>query len=95
MPDDLFFYLDPIVLAYWAMDDGALATGGGFYLHTKSFTFLEVYKLAGLLHYHFNLTCTVQNHENRPVIYFNAKITKNFKSIVLPYFHKSMLYKFK
>jgi hypothetical protein len=45
-------HLDPLALAIWAMDDGAFAKPG-FYFHTKGFTFLEVYKLARILHYNF------------------------------------------
>lgn len=94
IPNSIIDYLNPIVLAYWAMDDGAFASGGGFYLHTKSFSFLEVYKLAGLLHYKFNIFCTVQNHDNKPVIYIQIKSIELFKNIVSPYYHKSLLYKF-
>jgi len=38
------------------MEDGSSATGGsGLYLHTKGFTFEDVYKLAAPLHYMFGL----------------------------------------
>jgi len=71
---DLLNYLDPIVLAYWAMDDGAATTKlSGFYLHTKGFTFDEVYLLAGMLHYQFGLVCTVQNHTGHPVLYITSQ----------------------
>ena len=50
--------------------------------------------MAGLLHYKFNLFCTVQNHENKPVIYIQKKSMVLFKNIVLPYYHKSLMYKF-
>lgn len=93
VPDELFLYLNPIVLAYWAMDDGAKAGESGFYLHTKGFSFKDVYKLAGMLHYHFSFIVTVQSHEKRPVIYITSKDLPKFKQIILPYFHKSMLYK--
>ena len=70
--DDLINYLTPRALAYWFMDDGAYAVSG-FYLHTKGFTFLDVYRLAGMLHYKLNLSITVQWDENRPVIYIYIK----------------------
>ncbi len=76
------------------MDDGANARSG-FYLHTKGFTFLEVYKLAGMLHYKFSLLCSVQEHENRPVIYIKSKSMNTFYSIVIPHIHPSMMSKFK
>lgn len=75
------------------MDDGAF-TPSGFYLHTKGYTFQEVYKLAAILHYNFGLVCTIQSHENRPVIYIGAKELSKFKSLVTPYFLESMMYKF-
>jgi hypothetical protein len=75
------------------MDDGAF-TSSGCYLHTKGFTFEDVYKLAGMLHYSFGLIVTVQRHENRPVIYIRAKSLPLFKSLVIPYMHHSMMYKF-
>lgn len=91
---DLLNYLNPISLAYWAMDDGAATTSrSGFYLHTKGFTFEEVYLLAGMLHYQFGLVVTVQNHTNQPVIYITRKSTKNFINLVKPYFHTSLMYK--
>jgi LAGLIDADG DNA endonuclease family/Cytochrome C oxidase subunit II, transmembrane domain len=89
---NLILYLDDIALAYWAMDDGA-STVSGFYLHTKSFTFIEVYKLAGMLHYLFGLNSNVQNHKGQPVIYITARSYSKFVSIVKPHFHSQMLYK--
>jgi len=69
--DDLIFYLTPRVLAFRFMDDGA-KSGTSIYLHTKGFTFADVYKLAGMLHYVFGLIITVKNHENRPIIYVKS-----------------------
>lgn len=91
---ELLPYLDDIALAYWSMDDGAWCKSG-FYLHTKGFTFLEVYKLVAMLHYNFTLVCSVQNHEGRPVIYIKAKSIELFRSLVIPHFHPSMMYKLK
>ena len=70
--DDLINYLTARALAYWFMDDGAYAVSG-YYFHTKGFTFLDVYRLAGMLHYKLNLSITVQWDENRPVIYIYIK----------------------
>lgn len=90
--NDLIFYLSPRVLAFWFMDDGAKA-GTSVYLHTKGFTLVDVYKLAGMLHYKFGLNVTVQIHDNRPVIYIKAKSFQLFKSLVMPHMHSSMYYK--
>lgn len=90
----LLNYLDEIVLAYWAMDYGAATTQlSGFYLHTKGYTFQEVYLLAGMLHYRFGLVCTVQSHEKRPVLNITSKSMPLFISLVLPHFRSSMIYK--
>lgn len=91
---ELLPYLDEIALAYWSMDDGALCKSG-FYLHTKGFTFLEVSQLVAMLHYKFTLICSVQNHEGKPVIYIKAKSMNHFRSLVVPHFHPSMMYKLK
>ncbi len=74
------------------MDDGA-RTKSGFYLHTKGFTFLDVYKLVAMLHYQFSLICSVQAHEGKPVIYIKVESMNQFRKIVTPHFHSSMMYK--
>jgi len=75
------------------MDDGSNARSG-FILHTKSFTKEEVYKIAGILHYKFNLQCTVQIHENKfPVIYIRKVSMDHLKKLVIPYFHEELKYK--
>lgn len=90
--DELFYYLDDVVLAFWAMDDGTKSYNG-FRTYTNSFTFQEVYKLAGILHYKFNLHCTVQNANGKPVINIRMKSMPLFIELVKPHFEKSMLYK--
>jgi hypothetical protein len=74
------------------MDDGAY-TPSGFYLHTKGFTFEEVYLLAGMLHYQFGLHCNVQRHSNTPVIYITARSLPRFVTLVKPHFHTQMMHK--
>jgi len=74
------------------MDDGAKAVTS-VYLHTEGFTFADVYKLAGMLHYKFGLNVTVQIHDNKPLIYIKAKSFQLFKSLVMPHMHSSMYYK--
>lgn len=61
--NDLISELIPRALAFWFMDDGVYAILG-LYLHTKGFNFNDVYKLAGILHYNFDLNVTVLSHEN-------------------------------
>jgi hypothetical protein len=91
---DLLLYLNPISLAYWAMDDGSWLSNG-FRFHTEGFTFNECYKLAAMLHYRFGLICTIQKKEGKPVIMITSKSMSLFRSIVTPHFHPIMLYKLK
>lgn len=74
------------------MDDGA-KTHSGFYLHTTGYTFNEVYILAAMLHYRFDLFFTVQTKNSQPVLYITAKSMTIFKKLVAPCFYESMLYK--
>ena len=89
---DLIQYINPVSLAYWAMDDGSW-TPSGFYFHTEAFTFKDCYLLAALLHYHFGLFSTIQLHAGKPMIKIAGKSMPLFRSIVTPHFHHSMLYK--
>jgi LAGLIDADG DNA endonuclease family len=75
------------------MDDGSRANKSGFYLHTEGFSHEDVYLLVGMLHYKFDLLCSVQKHGNNLMIYIKVKSMTNFKKLVLPYFVPSMLYK--
>jgi len=89
---DLLQFLNPVSLAYWAMDDGS-RTPSAFYFHTEAFTFKECYLLVQMLHYRFGLFSTVQLHAGKPMINIAVKSMPLFKSIVTPHFHQSMLYK--
>ena len=89
---ELLQYLNPISLAYWAMDDGSW-TPSGFYFHTEGYTFKECYLLAAMLHYRFGLFSTIQLHEGKPMIKISGKSMSLFRSIVTQHFHQSMLYK--
>ena len=85
-------YFDALMLAILVMDDGSF-TLSGFCIHTKGFTFSDVYRLARVLHYNFGLTCTVQSHKGMPVLYITAKSMPLFISVVKPYMHPRFYYK--
>jgi hypothetical protein len=89
---DLLQFLNPVSLAYWAMDDGSW-TPSGFYFHTEGFTFKECYLLAAMLHYRFGLFSSIQEHAGKPMIKIAGKSMPLFRSIVTRHFHQSMLYK--
>lgn len=89
---ELLTYLNTIVLANWAMDDGA-KSATGFLLHTEGFTHNEVYMLCGMLHYQFSLVCTAQKHGNGLMIYITTSSMPLFRELVLPHFHPGFYYK--
>ena len=75
------------------MDDGSKGKSS-VVLHTESFTFEEVCKLIAMLHYQFNLDCTIQKHKNNQYkIYIKKSSFNTFKSLILPHMTPSMLYK--
>ena len=82
-------------LSYWIIDDGSKKTGGGLYLHTESYTWQEVYKLAGLLHYLFNLECTVHksSKEGKPILLIKKKSMHTLRHLVCPYMLPNFMYK--
>jgi len=93
--DFLYLYLDPLALAVWAMDDGG-KVGSGFKFCTHSFTKDDVEYLVTVLSNKYNLKCTVQDAgevKEQYHIYIWASSMDDFRSIVTPYFHPSMLYK--
>jgi len=80
-------------LAYWAMDDGN-RVGTGFRLNTQSFTEDENLFLIKILKEKFDLNCTINTHSKGLYrIYITTKSMPNFKDLVSPYFHESMMYK--
>lgn len=85
--DELIIYLNPVVLAYWAMDDGDLMV---LLFIQKD---LHYQKLAGMLHYVFGLNCTVQKHDSKHILRVRAQSMVLFRSIVEPHFYQSMQYK--
>lgn len=75
------------------MDDGK-KVGYGFGLCTHNFTFSEVYKLVGLLHYKFGLNCSVHLvDKSKPIIYIKSQSIPLFRSIVIPEFVDNIKYK--
>ena len=73
----LLMYLTPEALAYWAIDDGHWQQNG-FVYNVQSFTFNEAYLLAGMLHYLYDLECSVWNDNSKPRLYIKAKSISSF-----------------
>lgn len=80
------------------MDDG-ISDRSGFIFHTNNFTYEEVLLLIKSLKNKFNLNCSIHNRKETLntkkcyMIYIKADSFQNFKNLVSPYFHYSMLYK--
>ena len=82
------------------MDDGGwISRSKSIRISTVSFTKLEVEILANILKQNFNLHFTVQklSHKDKKNQQYNLYLLRKdflkFKDLVLPFMHKSMLYK--
>jgi len=93
IPSDIGNLLTPIGLAYWAMDDGCKHRKN-FYLNTDSFTLEDTLLLIKVLKDNFDLNCTYQvKRKGQYRIYIKRNSIEKFKTLVTPYFHRSLLYK--
>ncbi len=89
----LFHSINPIVLAYWIMDDGTFR-GSGITIYTNSFTISEVNLLISILRYKYNISCNLHlNKKNQPTIYITSKGLKTLIPLILPYIRSDMKYK--
>lgn len=92
VPINIEELLTSVSLAYWAMDDGN-KQGKGFHFNTNSYTLEEVELLSKVLLNKFNLNNSIHPHKNGYRIYIKSNSMNQFRLLVLPYFHSSMLYK--
>ena len=75
------------------MDDGS-RQGQGLHLSVYGFTNKDVDLLMYTLQTKFNFKCSIHyNRDNKPRIYIFKESMDTLKLLVLPYFHKTMLYK--
>jgi len=88
----LFFYINPISLAFLIMGDGAYSHGG-LILCTDNFTVKEVVLLISVLMYKYNLDCTLQYNDGKPRIYIKINSMAKLRELVEPYIIPSMMYK--
>ena len=94
VPSNIEKYLTPVGLAYWAMDDGSKA-GSGFYFNTHSYTLEEQELLKSILFSKFGLLCNIHKHKNQYKLYIIASSITKFRTLVIPYFQDSIMYKLK
>ena len=85
--------LTPLAFAHWVMQDGSLGTSKGLYLCTDSFTHKDVMRLTQYLIKNYNINCSIHKAGKNHRIYISAKSLETVKNIILPFMHKSMLYK--
>ena len=91
VPHDIYWLLDGVALAHWAMCDGSRTSSGGFVFCTDAFTVKETTQLINVLILRFNQECTLQNKVNR--IYIKTTSFPLFVSIVKPHFVPFFMYK--
>lgn len=97
VPKDIAKYLDPIALAYWYMDDGALKWKGksnAVRLCTDSFEYSEVKVLQRALEEKFNLKVTINKARDNHRLCISEPSYANFEKIIGENLIPSMYYKF-
>lgn len=94
VPKDLSL-LTPLALAHWIMQDGSYTSSGGLYLCSDSFSLKDNKRLIIFLHNTYNLKVTLHKApvKGQYRIYVWTSDIVLLKKIVLPYMHKTMLYK--
>ena len=93
VPHNIYELLTIEGLAHWICGDGSFVRGGGLYLNTQSFTFLENVQLINVLIIKFNCKCSIHKQRGLPVIYISARTMKKLVPLLTPHFPASMLYK--
>ena len=95
IPNFIEFYLTPLALAVWMMDDGTSYKNKGFKFSTNSFTLKEIHYLRKVLKIKYNLETSI--HKSGLNNQYNIYIPKDsliiLREIVKPFFHPTMLYK--
>ena len=89
---ELFFYMDYMVLAHWIMGDGS-KRAKGLVLCTDNFNLQEVVLLVNILILTFDINPTIQKEKNKFRIYINGESLMKIKPFILPYFVDHFLYK--
>jgi F-type H+-transporting ATPase subunit a len=94
LPPTIFDDLTPVALAMWAQGDGT-KRNNGFTFNTQSFTLQQVVFLLNILYIKFGLDCTIYYDRGKPILHVKPSSMSTFRTLVYPYFHLSMLYKFR
>ena len=75
------------------MQDGSRGTCKGLYICTDSFTQTDVKRLVDFIINKYKISCSIHKANGRYRIYILAKSVPTVRNIIIPYFHRSMLYK--
>lgn len=92
VPEDLSL-LTPLALAHWIMQDGSRGTSKGLYICTDNFSYVDVKRLSLYLKDKYGIRTSVHKAGKNYRVYILAKSVNTVENLVLPFFHKSMLYK--
>nr|AAG61151.1 unknown [Sarcinofilum mucosum] len=97
LPRLIHRWLMPRSIAYWYMDDGAQKWKGrslAVRFCTDNFTRSEVQTLSKLLERSYSLKTSIQKQRNQFRIYVSSDSFFQLKTLIYPYLHPSMLFKF-
>lgn len=92
VPSDLSL-LTPLALAHLVMQDGSRGTAKGLYICTDTFKHEDVVRLTQHLTENYHIKCSIHKAGKNYRIYISAKSVEVVKNLILPFMHKSMLYK--
>jgi len=95
IPEDLEFYLTPLSLAVWFMDDGSIKSRKhkGMFLNTQAFSLSDVKRLQRILKNKFLIESATKKDKNGLQIYIPGKNAENFIGLIRSYIISSMEYK--
>lgn len=94
IPDNIDFYLTPLALAIWIMDDGG-KVGAGIKFSTNSYTYEDCLKLVLALSNNFGIKSSIQSAgvSNQYIIYVWKESMDKLREIVYPHIIREMRYK--
>ena len=92
VPQDLSL-LTPLALAHWVKQKGLSGRWQGLYICMYEFQYVDVKRLTEYLKETYSIQCSIHRVKGKYRIYILAKSIETLKNLVLPFMHKSMLYK--
>jgi len=92
LPNGIFYFLNPRVLAVWFMDDGS-NNGTGLTINTHGFEKDEQMSVVAFLHEKYSIDATIVKDRNKWKIALGKKQVENFISIIRPHIIPLMIYK--